>query len=50
LVFHLSALSLNHYCPINEVLEGTEGLVHQLVVQGGQPNLSRIGTASCHQC
>jgi hypothetical protein len=34
LVFHLSALPLRHYCPINQVLKGREGMVHLLVVQG----------------
>ena len=34
LVFHLLTLPLRHYSPINQVLEGREGMVHQLVVQG----------------
>jgi hypothetical protein len=31
-VLHLPALPLNHYCPINQMLEGMEGMIHQLVV------------------
>jgi hypothetical protein len=31
-VFHLPTLPLSHYCSINQVLKGREGLVHQLVV------------------
>jgi hypothetical protein len=33
-VFHLPVLPLSHYCSINKVLKGREGMVHQLVVQG----------------
>jgi hypothetical protein len=28
LVFHLSVLPLSHYCSINQVLKGREGMVH----------------------
>jgi hypothetical protein len=33
-VFHLSALPLSHDSSINQMLEGREGMVHQLVVKG----------------
>jgi hypothetical protein len=33
-VFHLSALPLNHYGSIDQMLKGMEGMVHQLVVKG----------------
>jgi hypothetical protein len=33
-IFHILALPLGHDCPIDEVLEGGEGVVHQLVMQG----------------
>jgi hypothetical protein len=33
-IFHLPTLPLSHYCSINQMLEGREGMVHQLVVQG----------------
>jgi hypothetical protein len=33
-VFHLLVLPLSQYSPINQMLEGREGMVHQLVVQG----------------
>jgi hypothetical protein len=33
LVFHLSTLPLCHYSPINQMLEGREGMVHQLLVK-----------------
>jgi hypothetical protein len=33
-IFHLPALPLSHYCFVNQMLEGREGIVHQLVVQG----------------
>jgi hypothetical protein len=32
LVFHRSLLPLSHYCSINQMLKGREGMVHQLVV------------------
>jgi hypothetical protein len=34
LLLHLPVLSLIHFCSINQVLEGREGMVHQLVMQG----------------
>jgi hypothetical protein len=34
LVFHLLALPLCHDSPINQMLEGREGVVHQSVMQG----------------
>jgi hypothetical protein len=33
-VFHLLALHLSHDGSINQMLEGREGMVHQLVVKG----------------
>jgi hypothetical protein len=34
LVFHLSVLPLGHDGSINQMLEGREGVVHQLIVKG----------------
>jgi hypothetical protein len=47
-VFHLPMLPLSHYCSINQVLNGRESMVHQLVVKG-QPNISGTCTAFWHQ-
>jgi hypothetical protein len=33
-VLHLSALPFSHDCPVDQMLEGREGVVHQLVVEG----------------
>jgi hypothetical protein len=33
-IFHLPALPLSHYCSIDQILKGREGMVHQCVVQG----------------
>jgi hypothetical protein len=33
-IFHILTLLLSHNCPIDQMLEGGEGVVHQLVVQG----------------
>jgi hypothetical protein len=33
-VFHLPALPLNHYSSIDQMLEGREGVIHQLIMQG----------------
>jgi hypothetical protein len=41
-VFHLLALHLNHYCSINQVLKGREGMVHQLAVQGSTNPLRNL--------
>jgi hypothetical protein len=32
--FHLLAFSFRHDCPINQMLEGGESVIHQLVIQG----------------
>jgi hypothetical protein len=34
LVFHLLTLSLSHYGSVNQMLEGREGMLHQLIVKG----------------
>jgi hypothetical protein len=33
-VFHLSTLPFSHDCSIDQMLEGKESVVHQLVVKG----------------
>ena len=33
-IFHILTLLLSHNCPIDQVLEGWEGMIHQLVMQG----------------
>jgi hypothetical protein len=33
-ILHLSTLPFCHDCPINQVLEGGESVVHKLVVEG----------------
>jgi hypothetical protein len=33
-IFHLLALPLSHDSSINQMLEGPEGVIHQLVMQG----------------
>jgi hypothetical protein len=32
-VFHLLTLSFSHDCSVNQMLEGGEGVIHQLVMQ-----------------
>jgi hypothetical protein len=33
-VFHFSTLPFYHNCSIDQMLEGREGVVHQLIVEG----------------
>jgi hypothetical protein len=33
-VLHLSMLSFSHNSPVDQMLEGREGVVHQLVMEG----------------
>jgi hypothetical protein len=38
-VFHLLALSFSHDCFVNQMLEGREGVINQLVMQGSTKSL-----------
>jgi hypothetical protein len=33
-VFHLPAVPLSHYSHVDQMLEGREGVIHQLIIQG----------------
>jgi hypothetical protein len=33
-VLHLPTLPFSHDCSVNQMLEGREGVVHQLIVEG----------------
>jgi hypothetical protein len=41
-VFHVSVLPLSHYCSINQMLKGREGMVNQLVMQGSAKPLINL--------
>jgi hypothetical protein len=45
-VLHLPTLPFSHDFPVDQMLEGRESVVHQLVVGGDQPILSGNGTTS----
>jgi hypothetical protein len=33
-ILHLPTLTFSHDCPVNQILEGEESVVHELVVEG----------------
>jgi hypothetical protein len=41
-IFPLVELPLSHYCSINQMLEGREGMVHQLAMQGSTKPLKNL--------
>jgi hypothetical protein len=45
-ILYLPTLPFCHDCPINQMLEGGESVVHELIVEGINQSSRKSGTAS----